>query len=205
LARARGVDKAAISRRVARLEAAGALTTRPGARGSKLVKQDEFNLAVEMTTDAVREANGRASKQSNSEPAKGNGRRNAAPIPVAAAAMADAPDDPILAREQARKTQIAAHLAQLDLNQRLGQLLPLDRAQEAARAAAERLRRAVEQMPSRAEEVASGLAQASPFAQALLAALRSDRQGARTYFRALAREQLASLAKMATAFDSADV
>jgi hypothetical protein len=98
-----------------------------------------------------------------------------------------------------------ARLAQLDLNERLGQLLPLDRAQEAARTAAERLRRAVEQMPSRAEELASGLAQASPFAQALLAALRSDPQGARAYFKALSRDQLASLAKMATAFDSADV
>ncbi len=46
LARVRGVDKAAISRRVARLEAAAALTTRPGPRGSKLINADEFARAV---------------------------------------------------------------------------------------------------------------------------------------------------------------
>jgi DNA-binding IscR family transcriptional regulator len=60
LARALGVDKAAVSRRVARLEAAGALSTRAGERGTKLINHDEFNLAVEMTKDAIRETNGRA-------------------------------------------------------------------------------------------------------------------------------------------------
>jgi DNA-binding MarR family transcriptional regulator len=205
LARLRGVDKAAISRRVARLEAAGALTTRAGERGTKLINVAEFTHAVEMTTDAIREANGRAASPIHRQAAETNGRRSAAASQVAEADMGDTPSDPILAREQARKTQIGAHLAQLDLNERLGQLLPLDRAQEAARAAAERLRRAVDQMPSRAEEVASGLAQASPFAAALLAALRSDPQGARAYFKAMAREQLAAMAKLSTAFDSADV
>ena len=71
LARARGVDKAAISRRVARLEAAGALTTRAGERGTKLINVAEFNLAVEMTKDAIREANGRAARGNSVLPGEG--------------------------------------------------------------------------------------------------------------------------------------
>ena len=174
LARLRGVDKAAISRRVSRLAAQGLLKLRRGPRGSKLVNVAEFERAVQITGDAVNEMNGRA---------------------------AGAPSDLILSREQARKTALAADLAQLDLDKRLGTLLPLDAARQAARATAERLRRATEQMPVRAEEVASSLAKASPFAQALLEAQRSDPAGARAYFKALAREQLAELARMAIAFD----
>lgn len=54
LARARGVNKAAISRRVTRLEAAGVLATRPGTRGTKLIAIAEFDLACVQTTDAIR-------------------------------------------------------------------------------------------------------------------------------------------------------
>jgi hypothetical protein len=175
LAKLKGVDEAAISRRVGRLVAQGLLKVRRGPKGSKLVNVAEFDRVIEMAGDAVNEMNGRA---------------------------ASSPADPILAREQARKTAIAADLAQLELDKRLGLLLPLDEARQAARNCAERLRRSVEQMPSRAEEVASGLAKDSPFARAPLEALRSDPQGARTFFKALAREQLAEMARMATAFDA---
>jgi hypothetical protein len=204
LARARGVDKAAISRRVARLEAAGALTTRCGEHGTKLVNVAEFSHAVEMATDAIREANGRRSAGSDLvagetvdavREAKG---RNAGAARdgegVSSAGL-------VLSNEQASKTAAQARLAQLDLAERLGQLLPLEKARQAARNAAERLRRGVDQMPARAEEVASALAKDSPFARALLDALRADPQGARSFFRSLAREQLAALARLATAFN----
>ena len=125
----------------------------------------------------------------------------AAPAMAAPVDMGARAGPPNLARAQAAKTAAQARLAQLDLSERLGQLLPLEEAQEAARNVAARLRRGVEQMPSRAEEVASSLAKDSPFARTFLAALRADPQGARAFFRALAREQLAELGRMATAFE----
>lgn len=181
LARRRGVDKAAISRRVARLEAAGALTTRAGERGTKLINVAEFDRVAGETVDAVREANGRR--------------------PGAARDGEVVASGGLLSRAQASKTAAQARLAHLDLAERLGQLLPLEKAQQGARNAAERLRRGVDQMPARAEEVASALAKDSPFARALLDALRADPQGARSFFRSLAREQLAELARLATAFN----
>jgi hypothetical protein len=176
LATLRGRDQAGISRRVKRLQAQGLLITRRGPRGEKLVNIDAFERAAAGDVDAVNEANGLRARDDS---------------------------DPILSREQARKTAIAADLAQLELDKRLGLLLPLEDAKQAARACAERLRRAAEQMTSRAEEVASGLAKDSVFARALLEALRGDPQGARSFFKTLAREQLAELARMATAFDVA--
>jgi DNA-binding MarR family transcriptional regulator len=202
LARLRGVDKAAVSRRVARLEAAGALTTRAGERGTKLINVAEFTHAVEMTKDAVREANGRAASPIHRTAAETNGRRSAAASQVAEADMGNTPSDPILAREQARKTKIAADLGQIELDRRLGLLVPLDDVVSAARTAAERLRRGVEQMGSRAEDVAAG--QTSPFAAAVIAAMRLDPAGARVFFKTLGRAQLSALAATATMFDPDD-
>lgn len=189
-ARLRSDDKAAISRRVSRLEDLGALTTRPGLRGTKLVNIAEFDRVAGETIDAVRAANGRLTADHIRSTEQASKRL----------ALRDG-DDPILAKEQAKKTAAQARLAQIDLADRLGQLFPLEQAQEAARNVAARLRRAIEQTPSRAEEVASSLAKDSPFARALPDALRADPQGARSFFRALARTQLAELARMATAFD----
>ena len=185
LARLRGVDKAAISRRVARLEAAGDLTTRAGAHGTKLINRAAFDRAVEMTTDAIQEGNGLRAKAAR------DGERGASPLGASAG--------PALSRAQTARTIAQAHIANLDLNERVGKLLPLDRVQEAARSCAERLRRAVDQMPGRAEEVASG--QASPFAAALRSALRQDPTGGRAYFKALARTQLAELSRVVAEFD----
>ena len=59
LARIRGVDKSAVSRRVARLEEQGLLATRQGAGRAKLVRVEEYDRVVAETGDAVLEANGR--------------------------------------------------------------------------------------------------------------------------------------------------
>jgi hypothetical protein len=186
LARLRGVDKAAISRRVARLEAAGALTTRPGPHGTKLVNVAEFDRTVETTGDAVRAANGRMA---------GAARDGLA---VASAGL-------VLSRAQANKTSAQARLAQLDLAQRLGQLLPIEETRRAAADCSMRLRRTVATMHVRAEEVADGLARdGSSFARTLLAAMRSDQAGARSFFKALSRDHLEELARMATALDEAE-
>jgi DNA-binding MarR family transcriptional regulator len=175
LAALRGRNKAAVSRRVARMERDGLLRSRKGPGGQKLVNVEEFTRLADTEIDAVNEANG---------------------------ILAGAEPDPILHKEQARKTRIAADLAQIELDRQLGLLVAIEDVQSAARAAAERLRRGVEQMGSRAEDVAAG--QTSPFAAALLAALRADPAGARIFFRALARSQLLELSTMALAFDADD-
>jgi DNA-binding MarR family transcriptional regulator len=175
LAALRGRNKAAVSRRVARMERDGLLRSRKGPNGTKLVNVEEFTRLADTEIDAVNEANG---------------------------ILAGAEPDPILHKEQARKTRIAADLAQIELDRQLGLLVAIEDVQSAARASAERLRRGVEQMGSRAEDVAAG--QTSPFAAALLAALRADPAGARIFFKALARAQLMELATIADSFDEED-
>ena len=139
LARVRGVDKSAISRRVTRLEAAGALTTRPGPRGSKLVNAAEFARAVEDLTDTVREANGRR---------------------AAAARDGDgAPNDPVLAREQARRTKIQADTAQLQLDELRGLLVRVADISAVAALQGETLARRIDQtLPEWADELAAVVA-----------------------------------------------
>ncbi len=178
LARLRGVNKSAISKRVARLESLGVLHPKPGPKRTKLISLAEFDRATAETVDAVRELNGRAAQ------------------------AAASPSDPILAREQARRASIAADLAQLDLDERLDMLVPVDGVRRAAADCAIRLRQVVEQMHARAEEVAGELARnGSAFAQKLVEAARLDSLGARAFFKALARDHLSELARMATAVE----
>jgi hypothetical protein len=176
LAALRGRNKAAVSRRVARMERDGLLRSRKGPGGTKLVNVAEFARLADDEVDAINEANG---------------------------LLSSGPEgDPVLHKEQARRTKFQADLAKIQLNERLGLLVAIEDVQSAARAAAERLRRGVEQMGSRAEDIAAG--QTSPFAGALIAAMRTDPAGARAYFKALARAQLLELASMAAAFDAED-
>jgi hypothetical protein len=176
LARVRGVDKAAISRRVARLEAAAALTTRPGPRGSKMINADEFARAVENSTDTVREA---------------NGRRSAAGRDLAGAA----PGDPSLAREQARRTRIAADTGQLQLDVLKGELVRISDFSERVTVQGETLARVIDRLPDEATALAGVEAKnGSAFAQALMDTMRGDPQGARSFFRILARNQRGAIA-----------
>lgn len=134
LARIRGVQKSAISKRVTRLEALGLLHTRPGARGTKLVSLAEFERAIADTTDAVRETNGRAAR------------------------LLAAPGDPVLAREQARKTKAAADIAELDRDQRLGLLVRVDEISAGAAMHGESLGRLIDQIADRADDLATVVA-----------------------------------------------
>ena len=132
LARLRGVDKAAISRRVARLAAQGLLTTRTGKQGTKLVNIAEFDRAAGEATDAVRELNGRGA--------------TAPPAPGLAT-------DPILSREQARRAAYDADLKKLDLEERLGRIAPLDRVRRATAEFTQSLARVIDMLPARVEEI----------------------------------------------------
>lgn len=184
LARAIGRDKGGVSRRVSRLEAQGLLKPRVGKAGQKLINRAEFDRVAGETVDAVREANGRRAEATRDGDA------------VAPAGL--------LSRAQASKTAAQARLAHLELGQRLGQLLPVEEMRRAAADCAMRLRQSVETMHARAEDVADGLARDSSFARTLLAAMRNDQAGARSFFKALSRDQLQELARMATAQDDAE-
>jgi hypothetical protein len=187
LARAIGRDKGGVSRRVARFEAQGILKTRVGESGQKLVNRAEFDRVASENIDAKQELNGLKHRPIN------GGARDGVPV---------SPSGPVLARAQAAKTAAQAKLAHLDLDERLGRLLPIDDTRQAAAECAMRLRRTVETMHVRAEETADNLARnGSAFARTLVAAMRNDPGGARSFFKALSRDQLQELARMAAAID----
>jgi DNA-binding MarR family transcriptional regulator len=102
LAELKGRNKAAISRSVARLEAAGLLRARRGPKGEKLVNIEVFDRLRESHGDAVQEMNGLR-------------------------ASADA--DPILAREQAKRAAADAEMKRMDLEERRGRIISADHAE----------------------------------------------------------------------------
>lgn len=165
LAARKGVTKQTIAEKVARLEAQGLLSTRPGKGRAKLVNLAEFDRAIGETGDAIREM------------AAASARSPAAPTPVV-------PDgaDPILAKEQARRVAYQADLAKLDLDERLGKLLPVEHVTAAMLRCAEALTRALEQMPTRADDLAAAVA-------------KEGVTGARAFLRAMGRDMRALLAR----------
>lgn len=150
LARMRGVSKQAIAKRVARLEAQHAVTVRPGDRGSRLVNVAEFDKAAGDTTDAVRQLNG-------------------APQKVAVT------ESGALSQQQTRRARYAADLSRLELEERLGRLLPIKDVEDAMTRCAEAMVRVIDQISSRADDVSAAVA-------------RDGSQGARAFLRDLARD-----------------
>ncbi len=158
LARQRGVDKAAISRRITRL----GLELRPGPRNSKLVNVAAFDHAVGTSTDAVRAANSAKAAAREQE--------------------ASAGEDKVLAREQARRAAYDADLKKLDLDERLGKLLPVDSIEDAMSRCAEAMVRNIDQIASRADDLAAAVA-------------RDGGAGARRELKVIARELRETLAR----------
>jgi DNA-binding MarR family transcriptional regulator len=136
LARLKGLNKSAISRRVARLEKLGLLESRRGAGGAKLLNVEDFNRVVAATMDEVRSLNGRGSM-------------------AARTAHLGAAGEPSLPSQQARKARYDADLKRLALEERLGHLAPLDRVRRATIDFAQTLARVIDQRPSRIEEIIS--------------------------------------------------
>jgi DNA-binding MarR family transcriptional regulator len=172
LGRLRGVDKAAISRRVARLEAQGLLKSQRGARGTKIVNIAEFDRAAGEATDAIRELNGRGAGATQSGLARGDG-------------TAIEPADPILSREQARRASYDADMKKLDLEERLGQLVSVDRVQRAFADCAQIVAQAAGQMVGRAEENAAAVA-------------KDGVQGARAWLKRATHDLCEAVARSAT-------
>jgi DNA-binding MarR family transcriptional regulator len=173
LARLRGITKGPLSRRVTRLEENGLITTKVGERGQKLVNVAEFDLAAERTVDAIRAQNGL------------KGRKRSAPIADKALAppMGDGENEfsPILAHEQARRVAYMADLAKLRRDEKLGTLLPTEKIAEAAAQCAEALNRIIDQLPGRADEIASAVA-------------KDGESGVRNFLRSVVRDMRERLA-----------
>jgi len=161
LARVRGVDKAAISRRVARLEAAGALATRPGPRGTKLINADEFARAAAEMTDVVREANGRRAAEARDGDGGG--------LAVTA----------ILSRQQARRVAYDADIKKLQRDRLLGELARVSDFAAGAAAHGETFARIIDRLPDRTDDLAAVVAkEGSPGLRNALKAIAREWRGA---------------------------
>ena len=155
LARSLGRDKAGVSRRVARFEEQCLLATRIGKSGVKLVNRDDFDRVASETVNAIQEANGRAASQINRMAAETNGRRRSASRPAAEADTGDA-SGPVLSHEQARKTRLAADIAQLQLDELRGMLVRVADISAGAAMQGETLARRIYQMlPEWADDLAA--------------------------------------------------
>ena len=132
-----GVDKAAVSRRVSKLEAQGLLATQCDGPGkAKLIDVAAYLAATAQTVDAVRALNGAQARPQ-------------------ATAPAPAPAEGTLAQSQALRAAIRAEREQLDLDKAKGLLVPVEQVRDAMAHAAGELVRGLETLPGRAAELAA--------------------------------------------------
>lgn len=164
LARVRGVDKAAISRRVTR--ASGAISTRPGPGRSKLINVAEFSRVIAETTDVVREANGRRAVRA----------RDIEGITTSSGLEPRVIQTLTSARtiSEAQRSQ----LLQLELDERRGKLMQVRKVEDALVAAGEKIVRITDQLPMDADDLATSVARGG--AQALRHALKEIARRMRT-------------------------
>jgi hypothetical protein len=131
IARQKDKSRQAIAKRVDALVAEGKLETRPGPSGTKLVNLAQFDRAVGETGDAFKEA----AAETRAE-AEGGG---------------DQPASPALRDHQARAAQYTADLKYLDLEERLGRLVPIDEARAGGVKIGEAVVRIIGRLPTYAE------------------------------------------------------
>jgi hypothetical protein len=143
MARMRGIGAPAMSERVAKLEAQGLIRVRPGKGRVRLVNVAEFDRATGQATD-VTKLLGAETRKSASAPSIGH--------------QPSDPSAPVYSQEHARLTALRADAAALDMQERLGKLVSVERIADAATACAEIILRCIDVMPSHAEEVAAAVA-----------------------------------------------
>jgi phage terminase Nu1 subunit (DNA packaging protein) len=165
LAVLKGVGKATISERVGKLEAAGKLTSRRDGR-AKLVNVAAFDLAVGETTDFARAQTAATKRAGEAAPAR-------PPGPA---------DGPVYTAEQARHMAYKADLAELELKRRRAEVIETAEVAAAMARCAEALVRQIDQMPSRADDLAAAVA-------------RDGAAGARAALKAVARDLRDQLAR----------
>lgn len=148
LAERAGLGKPAVSERVARLERAGHLRTRPGRGRSKLVNAAEYDRAVGQVADLGRTQGALTRRGADPE---------AAPPPPAAES-----GEPVYTREQARNMAYKAELARLELEERQGKIVSVDIVRAAALRAGEEIVRVLDRLPQAADELAVALTKEGP-------------------------------------------
>jgi len=166
LARARGLAKSSVSARVASLVDKGLIKTRAGVKRSKLINVAAFDRAIGETGDL---AHAQAPELDD------------APL-LATARPAAETASATYTREQAREKSYAADLKKLDLDERLGKLVTVESVQAAAVRLAETLVRQIDQIASRADDIAAAVA-------------KGGVQGARGALKMAAREIRESMAR----------
>ena len=174
LARLKGLSKAAVSERVARFIRGGQLSTKPSKGKAKLVNLAAFDRVAGETTDLAKAAGHATRKQT------------AASAPSPSLPPGADPLAPIYTAEQARHMAYKAESARLDLEERQGKIVAIAAVEQAVTAAAEALARAIEQLPTLADDIAAAVAQ-------------SGASGARTLLKAKARETRELMARELTA------
>lgn len=140
IARIKEKSRQAVAKRVDALVEAGKLQTKPGEGGTKLVNLAQFDRAVGETGDAVKE--GAAETRAEIE--------------------GDAEKNPALRDHQSRAAKYAADLKYLDLEERLGRLVPVAEVEDAAQKCAEATVRVVDRLPTYADEIAAAVGKDGP-------------------------------------------
>jgi DNA-binding MarR family transcriptional regulator len=159
LAERLGLAKSAVSKRLKRFEDTGTpIATRPGKGNALLVNVAEYERAVGTSGDQARTL---ATKPPSDEPES-----------VSAS----------YTREQAREKSYAAELKRLDLEERLGKLLPVAELAAIAGRVGEALVAAIERLPGLADDCAAAVA-------------RDGAQGARSFLKTTAFELRETLSK----------
>ncbi|TGN86703.1 hypothetical protein EOW77_0019030 [Bradyrhizobium yuanmingense] len=161
VARLKGKSRQAVAKRVAALAADGLLDTRSGDNGTKLVNLAQYDRTIGDVGDAIKE--GAAEARAEIE-------------------AAEPPTSPALRDHQARAAQYTADLKFLDLEERLGRLVPVSEVKEAGAKLGEMVVRAIDRLPTFAEAVAS-------------AAIKDGAQGARGELKEIARQLRAEIAE----------
>lgn len=166
LAALKGVGKAAVSERVSRLEREGVIATLKRGR-VKLVSLADYDAAIGETTSLSR-MQAAATRRQASEPVT-------------------EPDEPAIgganySREQARLASYKADLAEIELKRKRGEVRDTREIVEAMTRCAEAIVKAIDRIPSRADEIAAAVA-------------RDGEQGARSALKTIARELRETLAR----------
>lgn len=161
IAREKGKSRQAIAKRVDSLVADGKLETRQGPNSTKLVNLAQFDRAVGETGDAVKE--GAAETRAEIE-------------------GGDAPSSPALRDHQARAAQYSADLKFLDLEERLGRLVPIDEVKAGGVKIGEAVVRILGRLPTYAEGMTA-------------VAVKDGVQGARGMLKEMERELRTAIAE----------
>jgi DNA-binding transcriptional ArsR family regulator len=140
VARRKGITRQSLNERVDRLESDGLITVRRDGR-SKLINVAEFDRVVGEVGDAVKE-NAAATARADAE---GGDEKN-----------------PALRDNQARAARYAADLKFLDLEERLGRLVPVAEVEDAAQKCAEATVRVVDRLPTYADAIAAAVGKDGP-------------------------------------------